>query len=245
MDQTKKQLSFGKLLFLVFTPAVLLLGAYIASLGLRETVPPYLSFLVLALVVLAPAELAVIMHYSKKEHGKYNLKSAFGNHSPLPLKKILLYSVVPFVLAAAVFMVVAPYENDFLLSTLFKNVPDYFLLKNFQATLANYPKGINVIAFVLFLVANGILVPIVEELYFRGFLMSRVQRFGKWAPLLITVLFSLYHLFSPWENVTRILAVYPLTYTVWKRNNIYIGMVLHCCLNTASALMTIPLFFGR
>ena len=69
--------------------------------------------------------------------------------------------------------------------------------------------------------------------------MPRISRFGKYAPLAITVLFSFYHLFSPWENVTRILGVFPLAYTVWINKNVYIGIVVHCTLNTISSVLTI------
>ena len=44
----------------------------------------------------------------------------------------------------------------------------------------------------------------VEELYFRGYLLPRISRLGAWAPLVNTVLFSLYHLFTPWLSVGRI-----------------------------------------
>jgi membrane protease YdiL (CAAX protease family) len=45
---------------------------------------------------------------------------------------------------------------------------------------------------------------VVEEMYFRGYLLPRISRLGAWAPLVNTVLFSLYHLFTPWLNVGRI-----------------------------------------
>ena len=44
----------------------------------------------------------------------------------------------------------------------------------------------------------------VEEMFFRGYLLPRISRLGAWAPLVNTVLFSLYHLFTPWLNVGRI-----------------------------------------
>ena len=44
----------------------------------------------------------------------------------------------------------------------------------------------------------------VEEMYFHGYLLPRISRLGAWAPLVNTVLFSLYHFFTPWLNVGRI-----------------------------------------
>jgi hypothetical protein len=59
-----------------------------------------------------------------------------------------------------------------------------------------------------------------------------MKMFGNVAPLVNTILFSIYHFFTPWENITRILAVTPLSYVVWLNKNIRIGIVIHCLLNT-------------
>ena len=56
---------------------------------------------------------------------------------------------------------------------------------------------------------------------------------------IISVLFSLYHLFSPWENATRIIACLPFVYCVYRRKNVFIGMIVHCSLNMASVIMMI------
>jgi hypothetical protein len=34
-------------------------------------------------------------------------------------------------------------------------------------------------------------------------LLPRISRFGGWAPLINTVLFSLYHFFTPWQLLGR------------------------------------------
>ena len=84
---------------------------------------------------------------------------------------------------------------------------------------------------------NGIAGPLVEELYFRGYLLPRIPSRRGWAPLINVILFSLYHFFSPWQNVTRIVALIPLVYTVaWKRN-IYLSIFTHCILNTLGMIL--------
>ena len=50
-----------------------------------------------------------------------------------------------------------------------------------------------------FFVLNGVIGPVVEELYFRGFLLPRMERLGRWAPLVNATLFSIYHFWSPWQ----------------------------------------------
>ncbi len=41
----------------------------------------------------------------------------------------------------------------------------------------------------------------VEEPYFRGYLLLRMQSPGIWASITNVILFSLYHIWSSWENV--------------------------------------------
>jgi membrane protease YdiL (CAAX protease family) len=96
-----------------------------------------------------------------------------------------------------------------------------------------------------FFAINGLIGPIVEELYFRGYLLPRMERLGRWAPLVNVSLFSVYHFWSPWQIVARILGLGPTVYAVrWKRN-IYLGMAVHCGLNTLSVLIVAMLVFGR
>ena len=102
-----------------------------------------------------------------------------------------------------------------------------------------------VLVFAAALAINGILGPIVEELYFRGYLLPRMESIGRWAPLINVSLFSLYHFWSPWQIVARILGYAPTVYAVrWKRN-VYLGMVVHCSLNTIAVLLVAGMVSGR
>lgn len=83
----------------------------------------------------------------------------------------------------------------------------------------------------------------VEELYYRGYLLPRVSRLGKWAPLINTVLFSLYHFTSLWQNPSRIIAFLPMVYAVWWKRNIYLGILVHCALIVFNSLGILALFF--
>jgi membrane protease YdiL (CAAX protease family) len=76
----------------------------------------------------------------------------------------------------------------------------------------------------------------VEELYFRGYLLPRMESLGAWAPLVNIVLFSLYHFWSPWENIVRLLAMLPWFYAVWRTRNIYLALLVHFIINTFSGV---------
>jgi membrane protease YdiL (CAAX protease family) len=85
---------------------------------------------------------------------------------------------------------------------------------------------------------------VAEELYFRGYLLPRVSRLGRWAPVFNVVLFALYHLWTPWQAVTRIVFILPAVYVVWRERNIYVGIWAHCIGNTVGLVLVLAAVFA-
>jgi uncharacterized protein len=83
----------------------------------------------------------------------------------------------------------------------------------------------------------GILAPAVEELYFRGYLMPALGRFGAWAPVISVGLFTLSHFESHWEGPVRFAVVLPMAWAVWKLRSVRLGIIVHVALNTLSAVV--------
>ena len=54
---------------------------------------------------------------------------------------------------------------------------------------------------------------------------------GSWAPVFNVVLFEFYHLWTPLLNPGRVLALFPIVYLVWRKRNIYLGIIVHLLLN--------------
>ena len=93
---------------------------------------------------------------------------------------------------------------------------------------------------VLVLVGSVLIAPVVEEAYFRGFLLPRMPvRLGRTAPLAHTVLFAFYHVWTLWLTPTRILAVLPLTYITLRTRSILPAMVAHIVLNLIDVMVII------
>ena len=106
-----------------------------------------------------------------------------------------------------------------------------------QTQYESYPKNILVVDFVLQLVVTGIILPWVEELYFRGYLMPRLSRYGKWSPLLSGLFFGLYHLWQIYSFPTVFLLGTALGYIVWWKKDIRLSIGLHVIANTLGRLM--------
>lgn len=102
--------------------------------------------------------------------------------------------------------------------------------------------GLLVIGFAIALALNGVLGPVAEELYFRGHLLPRIDRLGRAAPVLNTVLFSLYHFWSPWQNLARIVGLLPWIYVVWRKRSVQLSIAVHVTANTIFLLLLVPAF---
>ena len=99
--------------------------------------------------------------------------------------------------------------EPWLIGTAFGWLPQWFVTPIAMDRVADYSSTVWTVTLVAFLAINGFVGPIVEELYFRGYLLPRMEWMGRWAPLVNVSLFSLYHFWSPWQLVARILGFDP------------------------------------
>jgi membrane protease YdiL (CAAX protease family) len=121
------------------------------------------------------------------------------------------------------------------LMTLFKPV-DSFLHENLFFWMPDvnngldgtYSKTILIVTYSVLLMVGVFLVPMVEELYFRGYLLPRMK--GKYAMLFHSFLFASIHVWSPWMIIARTVGFLPIIIGTTKKN-IYIGMIVHMLCN--------------
>ena len=92
---------------------------------------------------------------------------------------------------------------------------------------------------ILQVLIDGVANPVVEELYFRGYLLPRLAHLGWLAPFINTALFTVAHLWQPYAYVTIFVMVLPLTLITWWRKSFYVQMVAHCLANTIGATMSL------
>jgi uncharacterized protein len=220
----------------LITIAFVVLGPWLK----QNHLPPLLAILIPILLVLIPFELGLLYFLGYRRNGRLSLEGIVLNREPLALKDYLIFAPALLFWSVLVFFALGGLDQV-ILKGLFAWLPDWFQITRF--TPADYSQPVLTVTFVLFLVLNGFAGPVVEELYFRGYLLPRIEYLKSWAPLVNVLLFSFYHFFSPWQNITRILALLPLAYTVRWKKNIYLSMLAHCLLNTGSVLLATRLFF--
>ena len=220
----------------ILTLAFIVLGPWMKA----NHLPRMLAILLPILFVLIPLELGFLYYLGYRRNGRLSLEGIVLYRERLQVKE---YFIFPFLLMVwfIVSNVALANLDEAIFKSLFFWLPDWFNLSLFTPT--EYSQPVLTVTFFLILTLNGIAGPLVEELYFRGYLLPRMEWMKGWGPLVNAVLFSLYHFFSPWQNLTRIAALIPMVYIVSKKKNIYISILAHCLKNTISTLFMLSLFF--
>lgn len=215
------------------------------SFGFNVRLAPFVGYLFSLLIGVILAQIGLLLFAAKSETGKFDLRGVVKYTEKSPIKQYLLYVPVMILYYILLFLVVAPILQPYLIDTFFQWWPEKY---NFQlvlqdpSTLVGY-SGVKFLA-IVYLLLSCICGPLVEELYFRGYLLPRMDNAaGKWAPLLNTILFSLYHFFSPWENLVRIVAGYPMVYLVWKKRDIRFGIFVHILVNSIGGIFILVMIF--
>lgn len=225
------------LILRIFIPTIVLSLSYLL-LGHVCNIPHILLFCILGTVILMPMELGIIFSASKKENVAYSLKSAFVGQEKQPLWKVLIIAFVFFGIAGLLSAFVAPIENQIfaeMRAAVLSNLPIGFDWTNYEY-MKSFSKPILIFTCVYYGVFNVLIGPITEELFFRGYLTSHYKMQSSFTPILIAVLFSLYHFWLPFNNIFRILAFAPVAYVAYKKKNIYISICFHCLCNLFSVV---------
>lgn len=200
-----------------------------AALGL----PRLLAFVLMDVLVLLPLLLACLLCLGRRRNGRFALDGVVLNQRKLPARQLVAF-VLGLVVWALIVIGMLSWVDEVLLERVFYWVPVSLLP---QVDMTGYAPALLIATHAASVAVVGIAAPIVEELYFRGFLLPRVSWMGGWAPVWNTVLFTGYHFWSPWRFVTRIIFSLPMVYAVWRKQSISIGIWWHCLGNTLGELL--------
>ncbi|MDQ3854846.1 MAG: CPBP family intramembrane metalloprotease [Chloroflexota bacterium] len=237
-----EQHTVGRSTLLHLLPGVLILGCFVLLIPVVRSLgfPSLMAIFLAETLVLVPVELGYLLWQGKQRNGRLSLGGVVLYRERLPLSQFILLVLGLLVWSG---LVLATYgaTDRVIIDALFRWLPDWFFLSE---GLSAYSRPALLGMWVLGLVVNAFAGPIVEELYFRGYLLPRISRLGRWAPVLNTVLFSLYHFFTPWQNIGRILGLLPMVYAVWWKRSIYIGVAVHVLGNLYVMLAMLPLVLG-
>lgn len=223
-----KTIAYHLLPGIVILVCYLVITPYLHKAGL----PSVMSLWLISLMVLVPLELGILYWQGKNRNGRFSLEGILLNREKTPILTLILWAII--VLGAAV-LCFALFKNlDGFIQKYFSWLSSWLFFNN--EDLSTYCKTIQFINWLGVFLVTGFVAPLVEELYFRGFLLPRMNWMKKWAPLVEALLFALYHFWSPWQFITRFLAVLPLDYIVNWKKNLRVGVAAYWFLNAVGSL---------
>ena len=172
--------------------------------------------------VLVPVELGYLLYQGKKKTGRFTLQGVISYQKSIPCWQYFIFPMIIFIIVGAIMTLFMPVDS-LLQRHLFFWMPDVD-----PGLDGNYTKSILIITYSMSIVFNVFLAPIVEELYFRGYLLPRMQ--GRFAIVFHSFLFAAVHVFTPWRIVARTFGLLPIIMGTTKKN-IYVGMIVHILCN--------------
>lgn len=193
-------------------------------------------------LVIVPIELGYLLYQAKRTTGRWSLAEVVSYREKLPVRKYVLWGGGLALWWIVVLLAMTSLLDEWIARTFFWWLPEFILqFSTFEGGEPTAPWALLVLVVCAF-VFNGFVGPVVEELYFRGHLLPAIERLGPWAPVINTVLFSLYHLWTPWQNPGRIIALLPWVYTVWRTRSIHLSIIVHVAVNNLFLLLVVAVF---
>lgn len=233
-------LSLSILLHLL--PGILIMGGFflLAPLFARWGLPALWALGSADMLLFLPFVFALLYYQGYQRNDRLSLDGVVLYRQPIPLWQYLVLVPIVF-LSSALILLFAPVSN-----LLYERLFSWWLaMYNLSPDWSAYSPS-NAMATLLFtFLTVSLIAPIVEEIYFRGYLLPRLSRFGVWAVPLHTILFALFHFWTPWMVVARAIGLIPFTYVAQRKRNIYIGMIAHVLANTLDVVTGLLFILNR
>lgn len=188
--------------------------------------PPFLGWAIAMCLALAPVQLGLLLWLGHRRNGRFSLRTVVSYlDKPIPRGKLVTVVAVLIVQMVVLSFAFIPMDN-FVYQWLFQWVP-FEGAGSATGYFAGYSRTTVIVSLASCIPLTGLAFPIIEELYFRGFLLPRLSRLGRWAPLVNAALFSLYHFWAPWVFLSRLIFMFPAVWLVWRKKDLRVSIGMH------------------
>src|SRR6266545_3937568 len=151
-------------------PGVLILVAYLLiATPLVEALgyPPYLGWVVAMCIALAPVELGLLLYLGWKKNGRLSLRGVV-DYIEKPVKKLTLSGIVTIlIIGLYIASVILTPVDTFVYKYLFSWIPFASGVGGSSGYLSGYARSTVIVTLAVSLILQGIILPVIEELYFR------------------------------------------------------------------------------
>ena len=234
MQQEFSPHTWTQTLLLHLLPGVANFGFTVLTLSFlwNPSLPPVFVYGVLTnVLVLIPLQLGWLFYLAKKRGNLgWSLSGIVVYQQRTPLLKLLY--LVPAVLLAT-FLIFKSFDP---ITEGLRGVAPYEFAVGYEGDVS---KCIIIGILAMNALLTAFLVPITEELYFRGYLLPRMPRsLGDSAPVVHSLLFATYHFDTPWMIPVRTVGLLPLIYATRYSNGLRTGVISHCLVNLFTVIET-------
>ena len=233
MKAIPKQISFPRQLFNHFYLGIIITLFYIwlSPKIIGAGYPSMYMLLFAEVAILAPLVLFHLLWSSKRQFGQFSYSKLIPFTDPLKAKTFIIWTAGGLVVTTLIYSALYPLGQLFR-ESVFSWLPEWY----FNPTYGTDNMKLIARTFLIAIIIDGFIGPVAEELFFRGYLLPRMAYLKKWAPIVNGALFGLYHFWQP-HNLIAITAIgIILSYVVWKKRNVYLGIAIHCAINILGAM---------
>ena len=207
----------------------------LSGLFTRHGLTAYLAELIAIPVCLAPLLAGIVRFWSRRPNEAGSILGALTYREPGSVRDYVMWPILLYVCWGLCSLVILPLVGR-LETWGFGWFPSQLHTTALLGGVAASGAAQRHVTFVLAILLSGGLAPLVEEAYFRGFLLPRMQHWGRMAPVANALLFGIYHFFTPWNLPAVFVAFLPVAFVVQARKNFRISLVVHVLFNLTGVL---------
>lgn len=235
MDNKELKHKSAKLIFLHLFPGIIILIAFtmFIPIFINNKYPNDMAIYLADVVVLAPLELGVLLYIVRYNTGTFSIRTKIQYLEKSEIKEYIIFIPIMAIWALLINAILNPFEVE-IRDRLFSFVPIEYVLGKYNIAL--FTNGKILLTGIFGLLANGVVAPIVEEIYFRGYLLTHINLPPLKSSFVSAILFSAYHFYSPWYFLSRVLMTVPLYYWVIKKRNIRYSILAHIIANVITSI---------
>lgn len=190
--------------------------------------PSLMALSLSGIFIIIPFELGFLI-YQQRKTGEKLLSGVIPYTKPLKIWQYLIW-IFTILLFSGLAFKAFNFTSEFIRS-LFNWIPSDKLLD--MGLSSEYSKSKLIITYGIFIFSVVLVLSTIEELYFRGYLLPRMPlKLKRWTELIHSGLFALYNTWTPWLFITRTIGGLALVYIVKRKENVYVGIISHCLLNS-------------
>ncbi len=197
---------------------------------IRRGLTAYLALLITIPACLVPTQIGVMLLWSVRFTGTRSLSEAIRYRRKGTVVEYVVLPLLLFLCCGVLSIAFSPITQY-----LEPHLSAWFPVWATQEALINgvtsCPPIQRNITLLLAVLLSGFVAPVFDELYFRGFLLPRMEHWGWAAPVVNSLLFAVYHFYFPENMAIIFVAFLPIAYVVRTKKNWGIGAVVHIMFN--------------